>query len=304
MNSITFRRLVIGATAPIFMVACTSAPDKFTGADPVRARLSQLESNETLAYQAPMAIKEARSAVLAAEQRQKDPAVSEHLIFIAERKVDIAEAESQQHYLEEQRSKLSAQRDSMQLMARTQESKRAKTAANQAEQKASEAQRQARLAQSDAATAQQLMNQAEQESADAKQKLTEMQQQLEELDARQEARGTVVTLGDVLFDFAKADINPAALSHLGKLASFLNSNIDRDVTIEGHTDNAGADDFNLQLSQRRADAVKDYLQSQGVAGARLQTTGKGSEFPVTDNSTAAKRQQNRRVEVVIGDPNS
>jgi outer membrane protein OmpA-like peptidoglycan-associated protein len=330
MNIVTFRRVIVATTTSILMVACSNVQHRYAGADPVRARLTQLEGNNELASQAPMAMEEARSAVLKAEQSQKDPAVSEHLVFIAERKVDIAEAESQQHYLEEQRSKLSAERDAMQLLARTKESEMARSAANQSEknavhaqQQALEAQKQAGLAQIDAELAKQKMlkaeqetaeaqvdaslakqgmNKAEQESAEAKRQLIATQTQLKELDARRDARGTVVTLGDVLFDFNKADINPAAISHLAKLAAFLNSNIDRDVTIEGHTDNVGAKDFNMLLSQRRANAVSDYLQSQGVEGARLQAAGKGAEFPVTDNSTAPKRQQNRRVEVIIADP--
>ncbi|WP_340677967.1 OmpA family protein, partial [Paraglaciecola sp.] len=262
----------------------------------------QLESNQDLASQSPLAMKEARDAVLQAEQRQKDPAMSDHLVFIAQRKVDIAETESKKLYLEEQRSEMSAKRDAMQLQARTNESKMAKQEANQAEQNAIEAQRQARLAQSDAAMALQEMNKAEQDTAQAKQQVSEMQQQLKDLDARQEARGTVVTLGDVLFDFNKAEIKPAAISHLAKLAAFLNNNIDRNAAIEGHTDNVGASDINMLLSQRRANAIKDYLQSQGVAGARMDAVGKGEEFPVTDNSTSPKRQQNRRVEVIISDP--
>lgn len=330
MNIVTFRRVLVTTTASIFMVACSNVQHKYAGADPVRARLTQLESNNDLASQAPMALEDARNAVLKAEQAQKDPAISEHLVFIAERKVDIAEAESQQHYLEEQRSKLSAERDSMQLLARTKESQLARSAAIQSEKNALQAQRQALEAkkqaddaQSDARLAKQKMNKAEQENAEAKvdttlaqqkmnqaeletaetkKQLSETQAQLKELDARRDARGTVVTLGDVLFDFGKAEINPAAISHLAKLAVFLNTNVDRNVTIEGHTDNAGADDFNMLLSQRRADAVSNYLQSQGVEGTRLQTLGKGSEFPVTDNSTAPKRQQNRRVEVIISDP--
>jgi outer membrane protein OmpA-like peptidoglycan-associated protein len=247
-------------------------------------------------------MKEARDAVLKAEQRQKNPAMSDHLVFMAQRKVDIAETESKTLYLEEQRSEMRAKRDAMQLQARTIETKKAIQETNQAEKNAIEAQRQARLAQSDAAMALQEMNKAEQDTAQAKRQLSEMQQQLKDLDARQEARGTVVTLGDVLFDFNKAEIKPAAISHLAKLAAFLNDNMDRNAAIEGHTDNIGTNDVNMLLSQHRADAIKIYLQSQGVAGSRMDAVGKGAEFPVTDNSTSAKRQQNRRVEVIISDP--
>lgn len=302
MNTMNFRRTLISLTVALSMLACTSVQPRFAGADQVRARLSQLESNQDLASQSPLAMKEARDAVLKAEQRQKNPAMSDHLVFMAQRKVDIAETESKTLYLEEQRSEMRAKRDAMQLQARTIETKKAIQETNQAEKNAIEAQRQARLAQSDAAMALQEMNKAEQDTAQAKRQLSEMQQQLKDLDARQEARGTVVTLGDVLFDFNKAEIKPAAISHLAKLAAFLNDNMDRNAAIEGHTDNIGTNDVNMLLSQHRADAIKIYLQSQGVAGSRMDAVGKGAEFPVTDNSTSAKRQQNRRVEVIISDP--
>lgn len=301
MNIIRLQRVILSTTIAIVMVACASAPAKFTGADPVRARLNQLESNQQLAQHAPIAMKEARDAVQRAEQSSKDQAVAEHLIFMAERKVDIAEAESEQHYLESRRNELLAQRDSMQLQARTEESRQATSEANQAKQQAMEAQRQAGEAQADAQLAQQQMNKAELDAVKAREEVAEMERQLEELNARNDERGTVITLGDVLFDFNKADINPAALSHLAKLATFLNSHEDRNAVIEGHTDNVGTDQVNLQLSQRRADAIKQYLQSQGVDGDRLDAVGKGSEFPVTENSTAQQRQQNRRVEVIIND---
>ncbi|MDF2180370.1 OmpA family protein [Aliiglaciecola sp. CAU 1673] len=302
MNAYTFVKPLLLTSATVLLVACTTAPTRFAGADAARERMDQLQSNKDLAHQAPMAMSDARMALLNAEQRQKDPAVSEHLVFIAERKVDIAEAEAKTQHLQSQRSELTAKRDAMQLQARTKESQLARSAADQARQEASEAQRQTMLAQQNAATAQRQMNEAEQATADAREDVAMMQRQLEEMDARRDARGTIVTLGDVLFDFSKADINPAAISHLAKLAAFLNTNTDRNVIIEGHTDNVGGEEFNLLLSQRRANAVKDYLQSQGVAGQRLETVGKGALFPVTDNISAASRQQNRRVEVIITDP--
>ncbi|WP_438865133.1 OmpA family protein [Neptunicella sp.] len=289
-------------SASIFITACTTVPARFAGADAARERLNALESNTKLADQAPMAMEDARQAVLSAEQSHKEPGLSEHLVFIAERKVDIAETESQRRYLEEQRSELKTKRDNMQLNARTEESRRAKISANQAQQNALQAQERAAKSQQDTAKAQQDLNTAEEKTAKTQQQLKDMQQQLAELNAHNTLRGAVVTLGDLLFDFNKSEIKPGAISHLTKLASFLNQNTDRNVTIEGHTDNVGADDVNQLLSQQRAEAVKNYLLSQGVAEQRLQALGKGSLLPVTDNSTALKRQQNRRVEVIISNP--
>ena len=83
---------------------------------------------------------------------------------------------------------------------------------------------------------------------------------------------------------------------------FRNSYPDRSVTIEGHTDSVGGGDYNLGLSQRRADSVKSYLSVQGINPARLSASGMGMGNPVADNATESGRQQNRRVDVIIVNP--
>lgn len=295
-----FKPLLITSSI-MLILSCGTIPSAYTGADAVRARLNSLESNQNLADMAPMAMRDARTAVLNAENPSKVPELTAHLLFIAERKVYIAEAESQRRYLEKQRDEFIAERKQMQLDARINEAEFAKSLAMQAKGEAAQAQRQATQAQIDTAQAQQNRVYAEQQTARAEKKVEDMKRQLEELDARDSARGAVITLGDVLFDFNKSYIKPAAVSHLAKLATFLNTNIGRDITIEGHTDSIGNNEFNLRLSQRRADAIKDYLVGQGIAGGRIQTAGKGSLLPVIDNTTASNREQNRRVEVIISE---
>lgn len=127
----------------------------------------------------------------------------------------------------------------------------------------------------------------------------DLQRQITELNAKATNRGLVVTLGDVLFSTGTADLKGGAANNLGKLAAFLNRFEDRTVMIEGHTDNVGTADSNLGLSQRRADAVKFYLVSQGVGANRLDASGKGEVSPVAGNDSSTGRQQNRRVEVII-----
>jgi outer membrane protein OmpA-like peptidoglycan-associated protein len=126
-----------------------------------------------------------------------------------------------------------------------------------------------------------------------------LQQQLASLQARQSERGIVLTVGDVLFDTGQATLKPGAVNEIVRLADFLKENPERTVRIEGHTDSTGSITTNLVLSQRRAEAVADTLVAAGVDRGRIVSTGLGPDFPVASNATAAGRQQNRRVEVVI-----
>jgi outer membrane protein OmpA-like peptidoglycan-associated protein len=115
-------------------------------------------------------------------------------------------------------------------------------------------------------------------------------------------RGLVLTLGDVLFTSGRADLKPGAAGNLNKLVAFLNKYPDRSVSIQGYTDSVGSEDYNQGLSERRADSVKSYLAGQGISTMRLSALGKGRSDPVADNGSAAGRQQNRRVEVIISNP--
>ena len=104
---------------------------------------------------------------------------------------------------------------------------------------------------------------------------------------------------DVLFDFDKADLKPAAEAQLNNLLTVVNSKPNATVAIEGHTDVRGDDAYNQTLSQRRAESVRAWLIAHGVAGARLTATGAGESRPVRTGDTEADHQANRRVEIRI-----
>src|SRR5262249_47991640 len=143
--------------------------------------------------------------------------------------------------------------------------------------------------------------QARAQAAAAQQQAASAQQQLADLQAKQTDRGVVVTLGDVLFDTGQATLKPGADLAINRLANFLSSNSQTRVLIEGHTDSRGSAAYNQELSDRRAAAVATALESRGIPGDRVQTAGRGKDFPVASNDTPEGRQRNRRVEIVFSD---
>ncbi|HKW14241.1 MAG TPA: OmpA family protein [Candidatus Krumholzibacteria bacterium] len=118
---------------------------------------------------------------------------------------------------------------------------------------------------------------------------------------RQDARGTIVSLADILFDFNKATLRRDVEFNLVKIATILNQYDEMNVVVEGHTDAIGTDEYNLTLSKKRAQAVSDFLASQGVKAGRLSWEGYGKTRPVADNASEEGRQKNRRVDLVIQD---
>lgn len=173
----------------------------------------------------------------------------------------------------------------------------------QAKQEAqnADAQRQQILLQAQANKADAAQRTAEVSADEAKRRAEMLQEELDKLKAKKTDRGLVLTLGDVLFDTGKSTLKPGAMSTIDRLAMFLKEAPERTVVIEGHTDSVGSDEYNLELSQRRAGAVKAALLERGIQPDRIEAVGKGKEFPVAGNDTAGGRQQNRRVEIVISD---
>jgi len=121
----------------------------------------------------------------------------------------------------------------------------------------------------------------------------------EDMQAKQTERGTLVTFGDVLFDLDKAELKPAGMRGIQKLAEFLNENPERKVVVEGYTDSTGSDSYNQQLSERRAQSVRRALTHAGVDPQRIQAVGYGEQYPVASNDSPSSRAMNRRVEVTI-----
>jgi outer membrane protein OmpA-like peptidoglycan-associated protein len=293
---------LIAVGISLVLGACAGAPQKSAGAAEARARLTALQTDANLASHAPLAIKDAEAAVVAAETRQSDEEQTVHLIYLADRKVDTARALAEAGFSEDQRANLGEQREKLRLEARTREADVARAEVATARADAVEQKRQTEMLRSGAEVARvQAAADAAAASIAAEGEASELQRQIDELQARPTDRGLVLTLGDVLFTTGKADLNPSGTASLERLASFLNRYPDRSVAIEGHTDSNGEDDYNLALSQRRADSVKDYLTGHGIGSMRLAASGMGESRPLADNDSATGRRLNRRVEVIIAD---
>ena len=185
--------------------------------------------------------------------------------------------------------------------ARKQAEVEADRAAKEAEAARASALAQQQQAQAQLDQARQAAQQAEQEKAQLREQIRQQLNMI--LETRETARGLIVNMSDVLFDSGKYTLKPGAREKLAKIGGIILAHPGLNLVVEGHTDSVGSDDYNLKLSEQRAKSVRDYLVSEGVAGDSITAAGLGKSGPVADNSTAAGRQQNRRVELVVsGDP--
>jgi outer membrane protein OmpA-like peptidoglycan-associated protein len=288
------------------------------------ARIIALQRQEQL-YQ-----EQQRAAALQRENEARDRALAEQERRLqAEQQRLVAEqqrldADRQRREAEEQRQQAEQQR----LLAdqRAQQEKAAADAARaaaeqdrlEAERQRAEAERQradvdrvraeAERARLDAeaaraaadAQAQQARNIAEQSEREKAQLREQLRVQLNTiLETRETARGLVVNLSDVLFDFDSANLKPGAREKVTRVAAILKSHPDLKIEVEGHTDSVGSDGYNLRLSERRAESVRTSMVQQGVNRDVVGTAGFGESKPVATNGTAVGRQQNRRVEIVV-----
>ena len=235
---------------------------------------------------APIALYEAKKTLKKA-QMAEDMKNMNHLAYLAKKKVEIAKEIAERKEALKKIEELKQIKNRVILEAREAEINRAKK----------EIENKTKLLKS----TEEKMRQEQARIKAEQEKAKRLQQELAELHAKQTKRGLVLTLGDVLFETNKADLLPGAMRSIDKLARFLEDNPNRKVLIEGHTDSRGSDAYNLKLSQKRADAVRQALISRGILSNRIIAKGYGEKYPVASNLISAGRQQNRRVEIVILD---
>lgn len=238
-----------------------------------------------------------------------------------DRKMEITNARQAVQRAEDARiaslRKQAAEREAATIMAKNQaqaEAAQSQQQAAQAQIQAQQAQLQAEQAQAAKAQADAARAQAEAEAALARAKAAEANKSAEDANSVREklrtqlnsvlatsetARGLIVNMSDVLFDTGKYTLKPTTKISLAKVAGILQAYPGLQVQVEGYTDSVGSDDLNQKLSDNRASAVKDFLVSQGVSSGNITSQGFGKNDPVSDNSTATGRAQNRRVNMVV-----
>jgi outer membrane protein OmpA-like peptidoglycan-associated protein len=304
--------LTAGAAAAFLVLAgCASAPDAPPELLAARSAVQSAESDPAVLAHAPVELRRATATLSRANMllSQREP-LSEitSAAYVAQQQARTAIALARAKTAEEAIKSAEADRERARADMRAAEAQRAQARASAAEGRAMTAEGRAASAEGRAMTAEERAAAARAEAtaaqasaSDAQAQAALLQQQLADLRARPTNRGALVTLGDVLFEFNRADIKTTGHGELRKLADFLKKHPDRQVLIEGHTDDIGSNAYNENLSRRRAEAVANALAALGVPSPRVTAVGYGESYPVASNSSDTNRALNRRVEVYISD---
>ncbi len=274
MKKIRFLSTLLLACA--VLAACSSIPPQNVMLEEARSNYMAAQNNPNVTR---LASAELQSAGVALDQAnaafaaRDDNAKIDKLAYLAKQKIAIAEEVGKQKAAEATVSAGVKERDQLLLQQRTMEADNAKATAQVAQNSAADAQARAR----------------------------QLEQMLNDLSARKTERGMVITLSDVLFNVDQDQLKQEGVRNVQKLAEFMKQYPQRTVLIEGYTDSTGSVAHNIDLSNRRAAAVRATLVSMGVSPERIATVGKGEANPVASNNTPGNRQLNRRVEIVLSD---
>ena len=278
---------------------------------------SELQAAQTAGSMTTQVLSERQADVIARQQQleamraAREQDVSTRTRIDQERTAAFNAAQQRRAEVERQQAEME-QRMRAAQQAAEQAAAAAQSAQQQTQQMQQQQQQMQQQMQAQQQQAAQLQQQSAQQAAELERTKTELaareaearelrlQQELARLAAtKNDQRGLVVTLPGIFFDTGKSTLKAGAKHTLAKIADQLKGDSDVRVSIEGHTDGVGSDEKNQQLSEKRANAVRDYLVTSGVPSDRVTAAGKGEADPVASNKTAAGRLQNRRVELVI-----
>ncbi len=273
---------IAAAALLLGLAACETAPKESATLIQARETVARAEANPDVGKYSANELARARTLLVnaqgAAEKKGANDKITVQYAYLATQMARVAEQHAQEQVAMARIKAGEGERQQILLSARENEAQQAQADAQQARNEAQNAQAQVVQAQ---ALSQQ------------------MAQQLQDMKASQTKRGIVLTLGDVLFDTGRADLKPGAERSIEQLTSFLNEHPERKVQVEGFTDSQGAPGYNMELSQKRADAVAMAIIQRGIDAQRVRATGYGEEFPVASNQDSGSRQLNRRVEIIV-----
>lgn len=261
--------LSVSALSLLLLAGCASTSEPSKQLQSARQANQDVSSDEEASRSAAEALERSNQALEEAERLLAEGADMDrvdHHAYLAEKYAQIAREQAEQARLQREIEQAKQKRQELQLKIE--------------QEKAERAQRKARQAQREA---------------------EQLKARLSDLQAKQTERGIVLTLGDVLFDFDKANLKPGGEQAARRVAKFMHDYPDRRIRVEGYTDSSGPEGYNQKLSQRRAQSVKEAIVSQGINPSRIVTQGYGESYPVASNDNRAGRQRNRRVEIVISD---
>lgn len=262
------------ALSVLFLTACATTSQHEGRVEELNSQLSSMQTDKTANKYAPVALTEASEAVDKLNYMVSEGADDykiQHQIYITDKRLAIAKELAQTGQAEAIVEQAEVNRKEVLLQKSRQETRMARQEAAQATD-----------------YAQQMRERAK-----------ELESQVNNLKTQETERGLVLTLDDILFAFDSTELKSGAKRTLDNVADFLREYPNRAIMIEGFTDSRGSENYNEQLSDERANAVKRVLQENGIQASRIQTRGYGESYPVATNNTEAGRQENRRVEIVL-----
>jgi outer membrane protein OmpA-like peptidoglycan-associated protein len=260
------QRVLIATAAAAVIAACSSAPERIESLEMARTLVSQVEASPRAGVAAAN-VSEARKSLATANRLAEGGGKPDDIDYqarIATLNAQIANEKILTAQARDEIEKGTAERQAVLLQAREREAER-----------------------------------RAQEAREAQLRSQTLEQELADLKAKKTARGIQLTLGDVLFETGKANLQPGAYPTIDRLANALKEDPTRKVLIEGHTDSTGSAQFNQQLSEDRAESVQAALLERGVMANQISTVGKGATTPIASNNDAGGRQRNRRVEMIF-----
>ncbi|MES2356186.1 MAG: OmpA family protein [Pseudomonadota bacterium] len=297
-----FNYLPLSILAASVLAACSSIPDKNAQLDEARSNYATAQANPQVVKLAGNELKQASDALNKANEaaaKHEETAAVNQLAYLANQRVAISQEAAKLRTAEEVVTNANAQRDKVRLSARTKEADKAQLNADASQRLAEQSQIQSQISQQQSEESQRSAALQKQRALEAEARSSQLEGQLQELQTKKTDRGLVVTLGDMLFDTNKANLKSGGTRNVKKLADALKAHPEAKVSVEGFTDSVGNDSHNQQLSERRASAVGEALQTMGINAGRITEHGYGETAPVASNDSPEGRQLNRRVEVII-----